>query len=156
MVHLRLKGAVEVGECLGRGAEAHLLAEVVPPLQAQIALAAIHAALDGDAHADLQAGLGPRARRGRMHVGGGSGAGEGRAERGDDTGGLVAEDEGRLEREVAVAAVGEIVEVGAAEGGVSDEDGCLAGSWGPECSLLDAEVRGTVADGGGGRWKRHC
>ena len=144
VVHLRLERAIEVGEGLSRAAEAHLLAEVIPPLDTQLALAAVHAALDRDLHPHPQLGASF-----------GESVGELGPEGGDDACGLVAEDEGRLEGKVAVAAVCEVVEVGAAEGGVCDLDGGLAGGRRPERAGLDAEVVGTVTNGCGRRGEGH-
>lgn len=90
VVHVVLEGAVEVREGLRAGGEAHVFAEVVAALGAVGAVVAHDAGLDGDALADDEVlDTGP--------------------DGGDDARGLVAEDEGCLEGEVAVAAVEVVV-----------------------------------------------
>lgn len=78
----------------GGGAEEHGFAEVVSALLAVPTRVAHDAALYSDAFADTEVG-------------------DAGADGGDDTCGLMAEDEGRLDAEVAVAAMGKVV--GAAE-----------------------------------------
>jgi hypothetical protein len=77
VVHLCLECSVEVGERLRGAAEAHALAEIIPPPPTQVAIGAIDPTFDGDAHADAQFGRigvlvdiqvweGGRRRRGMM------------------------------------------------------------------------------------------
>lgn len=82
----------------GGGAEEHGFAEVVSALLAVPTRVAHDATLYSDVFADTEVPVGDAGANG-----------------GDDTCGLMAEDEGRLDAEVAVAAMGKVVEVGAAE-----------------------------------------
>ena len=91
VVHALLEGAVCVGEGLCGTAEAHVLAEVVAALGAVGAVVAHDTCLDRDALADDEV----------LDTG---------ANGGDDACSFVAEDEGRLDDEVAVAAVGVVVD----------------------------------------------
>lgn len=90
-----LGGGPEAGQGAvdgGRGGELHLGAEVVPAGQAAGAAAARVARLDGDAVADLEGG-------------------DGVADLGDDAGGLVAQDHGLGQGELADAAMLPVVDV---------------------------------------------
>ena len=80
-----------MGEGLCRAAEAHVLAEVVAALGTVGAVVAHDAGLDGDALADDEVL-------------------DTRTDGGDDASSFVAEDEGRLDDEVTVAAVGVVVD----------------------------------------------
>jgi hypothetical protein len=86
-----LEGAIQVREGLGRRAEAEALAEVVTATTAVVAVVAHHASLDCDALAD-------------------DAVAHARADGGDDPRRLVTEHEWRLERKVAIATVGVIVD----------------------------------------------
>lgn len=83
---------------LGRTAELHAAADIVPPLVAVLAALAGKANLEGDAVAGPQGG---------DAIAGGE----------DGAAGLVAEGEGFADEDVAVAEVVEVVQVGAAEAG---------------------------------------
>lgn len=48
MVHAILKSPIEMGECFSAATEAHVLAEVVPPLFAVVTVATHDACLYGD------------------------------------------------------------------------------------------------------------
>lgn len=147
MVHALLQRAIKVGERLRARAEAHGLAQIVPSFPAIITLLAHYTALNRHAHAHSQ--------RGAIGTMGHTGT-----KGGDDAGGFVAEDEGRLDAEVAVAAVGVVVKVGAAEACGADGKLGFARGGGPEGAALEAEVVCTVADEGGGGGEgesgRHC
>lgn len=132
VVQTLLESAVKVGEGLGGGAEAHGFAEVVSALLAVPTRVAHDAALYSDALADTEVG-------------------DAGADGGDDTCGLMAEDEGRLDAEVAVAAMGKVVEVGAAETSRAYGDLGFADGRRPESAALSTEVACTVTDDSGGR-----
>ncbi len=87
-----------MGKRLGRAAETHLPADVVPALQAQSAFAAGLPNLQGNVVADLERG----------HAG---------ADSGDGAGGFMAQSDGLSDQDIAVAVVVEVVEVRAAEAG---------------------------------------
>lgn len=101
-----LGGGPEAGQGAvdgGRGGELHLGAEVVLARQAAGAAAAWITRLDGDAVADLEGGHGV-------------------ADLSDDAGGLVAQDHGLGQGELADAAMLPVVDVRAADAGVCDGD----------------------------------
>ena len=85
MVHVLLEGTIEVGESLGATGEPKALAEVVTTFGAVATLVAHNSGLDGHSLTDHKV----------LDIG---------ANRGHDASGLVAEDQGRLEGEVAVPA----------------------------------------------------
>lgn len=118
-----LEGALGVGVGLGAGAEGHVPADVVPPRGAQLAGAAGQADLEGDVVA------GPEVR-------------DGGADGGDDARGLVAEGEGLADLDVAVAEVGEVVQVGAAEAGGLDVHEDVGGGQGGESAFFLGQCQG--------------
>ena len=91
MVHAFLKGPVEVREGFGAAGEAEVLAEVIAAALAVVAVPAHDAGLDGDALADDEVL-------------------DTRTDGGDDASSFMTEDEGRLDDEVTVAAVGVVVD----------------------------------------------
>ena len=103
-----LESALGVGEGLGGAAEPHLAADVVAALEAERALAARLADLEGDLVADLEAC-------------------DARADGGHDARRLVAERQGLPHQDVAVAEVVEVVQVRAAETRSLDGDLDLVG-----------------------------
>lgn len=137
MVHPLLESTVEVGEGLCTRAEAHAFAEVIPSFSAVFAIIAHHTALDSDTLADTE-----------VSDTGTNG--------GDDAGRLMAKHQRRLDAEVAVAAVREVVEVGAAETRSTDSDLGFASGGRPEGSALGAQVVRAVADNGGGGTEAEC
>ena len=112
-----LEGALGVGEGLGGAAEPHLAADVVAALEAEGALAARLADLEGDLVADLE---------GR----------DARADGGHDARRLVAERQGLPHQDVAVAEVVEVVQVRAAETRGLDGDLDLVGGGGRELAIF--------------------
>lgn len=100
-----LQGTLGVGKRLGRRAEGHGFADVVAALSAEGALVARQTDLEGDIVAWGEVS-------------------DFSADGGDGTGGFVAEGERLADLDVAVAEVGEVVQVGAAEacGADLDED----------------------------------
>lgn len=132
-----LQGALGVGERLGRRAERHGFANVVAALGAQIAVVAREADLEGDIVAWLQVGdLG--------------------ADGGDGAGGFVAEGQGLADLDVAVAEVGKVVQVGAAEAcGAHFDENVGGGELGESALFLGRRVLEytVVCFGGGGRFE---
>jgi hypothetical protein len=104
------ESTVQMGEGLCAGAELHLRADVVAALFAEGACAAGEADFEGDAVADFEG----------CYFG---------ADGCDCAGGFVAETHGRADDEVAIAAVGVVVQVGAAEAGGCDGDLDVCASW---------------------------
>ncbi|KAI9163627.1 sorbitol dehydrogenase [Paramyrothecium foliicola] len=117
VVYALLQGALRVGEGLGRAAELHAPADVVPRLGAELARLARLADLEGDA------------------VAGGE-VGDAGADGDNGAAGLVAEGEGLADEDVAVAVVVEVVQVRAAEAGGLNGDLDLVGRGGGKLTLF--------------------
>lgn len=100
-----------MGDTLGAAPEAHLFAEVVPPLAAEAALAAAPGDADLEGHA----------------VAGGKAAADVGADGDDDPGRLVAEGQRLAGAEIAVGKVPKVRNVGAAEARGAQGDLELAG-----------------------------
>ena len=130
VVHACAECSVEMRDNACRTGKAHTLAEVVSTALTHDAATAVDASLDGDALADAEMG-------------------DGRAECSDDTGCFVTKDERGTNSKVAVAAMGVVMEVGAAEAGGDDLDLGFVGTGRPDRAFLDADVAGCVEDGGG-------
>lgn len=118
MIHPFLQRPLEMRETLPTAPELDIFADVVASLLAAFALLAGEADFEGDFVAGLEGG-------------------DGGAHGGDDAGGFVAEGEGLADEDVAVAEVGVVVEVAAAEacGGDVDLD-FVGGGWGDLTGFL--------------------
>lgn len=106
-----LQRSLEMRETFCRTPKLHVLADIVASLFAAVAGIARHADFQGNAIADGEVG-------------------DGRADSGDDAGGLVAQGQGLADEDVAVAVVGVVVEVAAAEAGAVNcylDFGCRGG-----------------------------
>lgn len=110
-----LQRPLKMRERLGRAAEAHTLADVVPALLAERAVLTGQTDFERDAVADPQ----------MAHL---------RANTGHDAGRLVAQRHGLAHEDVAVAVVREVVQVGAAEAGRLHGDLDFGGGRGRELS----------------------
>lgn len=116
------------------GREPRVLAEIVVPSLAPDAAATRDTRLDGDGVAFSQGG-------------------DGGADLRDDAGGLVAEDHGGADDEVADAAVGPVVHVGAADAGVFDGDEDVVGGEGGDGTVFVGYFARFEEDEGGlERW----
>ena len=128
MVHISLQGPIAMREGLATTAKAHIDAEVVPSLSAVLALRVgrtRHAWFDGDALADAEVG-------------------DARAERGDDSRGLVPEYQRSLQSEVTVPTVRVVVVVRPAQARAHQRHLRLAYARCMHRSGLEAEVFGAM------------
>ena len=91
MIHILLEGSIEVGESLGTTGEPKALAEVVTTFGAVATVVAHNSGLDGYSLANHKV----------LNI---------RANRGHDASGLMAEDQGCLESEVAIPTKGIIMD----------------------------------------------
>jgi hypothetical protein len=113
-----------------RTAKSHVLAEIIPALETEGTSATVDASLDSDAVTEDEII-------------------DAWANGGDDARGFMTEDEGSEDVKVAVAALGEVVKVAAAETGGDDlylEVACLRR---PDGTMDDTDVAGGVEDSGG-------